>query len=66
MAVVVTNRAKRDVANGSLDLDTADLRVLLLRVNPDGALPAGAIDPDLTTVSGLLAVSTVVELSASG
>lgn len=56
MATTVFNVAKGKMADGSLDLDTTDVRTLLLKV-----APAGAQDPDLATITALLAVSTTAE-----
>lgn len=44
------------MANGSLDLDTSTVGILLLRTTA-----AGAFDPDLDTVTALLAVGSVLE-----
>ncbi|TXH51195.1 MAG: hypothetical protein E6Q97_18910 [Desulfurellales bacterium] len=56
MSQVVYNTAKHRLANGSLDLDTDTIKMLLLKTTA-----AGAYDPDLDTVSELLAVGSVAE-----
>lgn len=56
MAQTVFNVAKARIANGSLDLDTSGLSMLLLKTTA-----AGAYNPDLDTVSALLAVGGVAE-----
>lgn len=56
MAETVYNVAKARMANGSLDLDTSTVRMMLLKTTA-----AGAFDPDLNTVAGLLAVGSVAE-----
>lgn len=62
MANVVYNQAKTDFATGSLIWTTDDIRVGLLS---GASVPAGALDPDLDTVSALLAVSGAVECAAT-
>lgn len=61
MTEVVYNVAKARMANGSLDWDTTDLRMLALSV-----APAGVRDPDIDTVTALLAVSTTAEVASTG
>lgn len=56
MSQVAYNTAKHRLANGSLDLDTDTIKMLLLK-----ATAAGAYDPDLDTVAELLAVGSVAE-----
>jgi hypothetical protein len=56
MAQVMYNVAKARLANGSLDLDTSTIRMLLLKTTA-----AGAYSPDLDTVAALLAVGSVAE-----
>lgn len=62
MANVVYNQAKTDFAAGDLAWDSDDIRVGLLT---GASVPVGALDPDLDTVSALLAVSGTVECAAT-
>lgn len=61
MAQVVYNRFKQRVASGQTDLDSANIRCLILE-----ATAAGAFSPDIDTVSALLAVGSVVEATGTG
>ena len=61
MAQVVYNRFKQRVATAQIDLDSANIRCLILE-----ATAAGAFDPDLDTVTALLAVGSVVEATGTG
>ncbi len=56
MAETVYNLAKSGMADGSIDLDTNTIRILLLKTTA-----AGAYDPDLNTVADVLAVGSVAE-----
>lgn len=62
MANVVYNQAKTDFAAGDLAWDSDDIRVGLLT---GASVPAGALDPDLNDVAGLLAVSGTAECTAT-
>lgn len=62
MANVVTNQAKTDFMAGDLAWDSDDIRVGLLT---GASVPAGALDPDLNDVAGLLAVSGATECAAT-
>lgn len=61
MAEVVYNRAKLRIGQGLTVLDSSTLRVLVLRI-----APIGVTDPDLTTITALLAVATAAEASGTG
>lgn len=56
MSEVTYNVAKARLATGALDLDSDTIKVLLLKV-----APAGCSNPDIDTVTALLAVSTAAE-----
>jgi len=62
MANITTNQAKTNFVSGSLIWTTDDIRVGLLS---GASVPAGALNPDLNDVAGLLAVSGVVECAAT-
>lgn len=59
MANVVYNVAKQQLMNGTLDLDTNDIRVLLLTANGD-------INIDDDTVDAVLARASTTEAAATG
>jgi hypothetical protein len=61
MAQVFYNRFKQRVLTAQIDLDSANIRCLILE-----ATAAGAFDPDLHTVANLLAVGSVVEATGTG
>lgn len=63
---MITNRCRTRLRSGTLNWGTTDVRIVLLSVGSVGAtLPAGALDPDLTSLAGLLAVSGVGEVSST-
>lgn len=57
---MITNRCRTRLRSGTLNWGTTDVRVLLLSGTAGATLPATALDPDLATVSALLAVATEV------
>jgi hypothetical protein len=61
MAETVYNVAKTRIATGATDLDTHTLKMLLLKTTA-----AGAFNPDLDSVTELLAVGGVVECDFTG
>jgi hypothetical protein len=61
MAQVVYNRFKQRVVTGQIDLDSANIRCLILETTA-----AGAFNPDIDTVSALLAVGGVTEATGTG
>jgi len=64
MTEVVYNVAKARFTNGSLDWDTTDIRALIIGVN--ATTPSQQFDPDLDTVSQLLALTGIVEATGTG
>jgi len=56
----VYNKAKTNIANGTLDLDTDDIRIALC----EGTLAAGAYDPDVASLTALFAA--MAEASGTG
>jgi hypothetical protein len=64
MTEVVYNVAKARFTNGSLDWDTTDIRVLAIGVN--ATTPSQQRDPDLDTVSQLLALAGIAEATGTG
>jgi hypothetical protein len=63
MAEVMFNRGKFNLGSGALGWVAGDVRALLLS---GASVPAGCSDPDLNTVSELLAVSGAVEATGTG
>lgn len=59
MALVRYNKARLGLADGSLELDTADIRVLLLEAASD-------LDADDDTVAAVLARAGTTELTSTG